>query len=276
MNLPPPEMRSFTGHELVQGQPGRRSWLVRIRRRPERIGAVPSASRKKDPPVISLAGLFRVLCVMSLLRRRHLSGGVDADRHFDVVAHSDAAPCPVGANVRPLTLEYPAASILLRAAASAAVVVDGLSAPGLGVLVADGGMEVDGVPGLDRPGPGDGVDGVDVPDWACAMPAAPINAIASRADFMRFTFCCRPAEWQAWQVNTPLQPAFRAAQAFWQIFDGSRDRLADDRVHGIARAVPMPLQRNSIQAGAWSLGLSSPRTARSTPPFFSRSLRGRS
>ena len=102
---------------------------------------------------------------------------------------------PLGANVRPLTLEYPAASILLRAAASAAVVVDGFSALGLGVLVADGDMEVDGVPVEGMPGAGDGVVGVVVPDWAWAMPAAPINAIASRAVFMRFTFCCRLAGW---------------------------------------------------------------------------------
>ena len=97
---------------------------------------------------------------------------------------------PLGAMVRPLTLEYPAASILLRAAASAAVVVDGLSALGLGVLVADGGIEVDGMP----PGAGEGVEGVIVPDWALAMPAAPINVMAIRAIFMGFTFCCRLAE----------------------------------------------------------------------------------
>lgn len=117
---------------------------------------------------------------------------------------------PSGASVRPLTLEYPAASILLRAAASAAVVVGGLSALGLGVLVADGGIEVDGAMLEGALGAGDGVVGVDVPDWAWAMPAAPINAMASMAVFMRFTLCCTLADGRAITGNSLPRRTFRA------------------------------------------------------------------
>jgi hypothetical protein len=86
---------------------------------------------------------------------------------------------------------------LLRAAASAAVVVGGLRAPGLGVLVADGGMEVEGMLVGGVAGAGDGVDGVEVPVWACAIPAAPIRASVTKAVFIGFHPLLGPADWRA-------------------------------------------------------------------------------